>query len=220
MNYLRSYIFSKSTVAGYTFKPSNFDFNKSNNDWMEFERELCVSKNSILLPVQRHTDVIVFDDIPNSPSDGIFISKKRFGVGVLTADCIPFLIEMGDVAVGAIHAGWRGLLRDIVFKGITLACEYYKVYPQDVKVSIGPGADVCCYSIKADVAQLWRNKGVEVKVYDGVMKLDLYRIAMSQVRMAGVENIELIRACSICSGIFHTKRGGDEGRNLAFIIKI
>lgn len=219
LNYLKSYHFPRSIIAGYTFKPSNFDFNKNNKDWEEFEREFHIDRRYIILPLQEHTDVVLFDEIPISPSDGVFVSERGWGAGVLTADCIPLLVQVGNVAVGAIHAGWRGLFKEIVFKGLSLACEHYRVLPSEFRVSVGPGADVCCYTVKEDVAQLWRSKCVEVESKDGVMKLDLYRIVLSQIRKAGVKNVEVVRMCSICSGMFYTRRGGDEGRNLSFIIK-
>ena len=78
-------------------------------------------------PRQVHgTSVVVAD--PNSrhttdirpEADGIFTTQPEVTIAVRTADCLPVLAVIGDLAM-AIHAGWRGLCAGILGRGMQVA---------------------------------------------------------------------------------------------------
>jgi len=195
----------------------NFDFEKKSNGWDYLEAHFKVNRESVLLPFQEHTSRIIFEEESLSPSDGIFTSMKC--AGVLTADCVPVLIRAGNKAVGAIHAGWRGLKDEIIRKAIRLACENYKIRPEEISVSIGPSAGVCCYEVKGDVLSIFSEKGAEefFERRNGKFYLDLKRIAKSQLEKEGVNKIEVIDFCTVCNKNFHSYRRGSKEKMLNFI---
>jgi len=68
---------------------------------------------------------------------------------VLAADCIPILVA-GDVAIGAAHAGWRGLDRDVPGALVGALGELGE-RPERLRVVLGPAIGPCCYEVGPEV---------------------------------------------------------------------
>ena len=66
---------------------------------------------------QIHSDIIkvVYPMRKTYKCDGLYTAKKGNILCVKTADCVPILIH-SEIGVGAIHAGWRGLSKNILGK--------------------------------------------------------------------------------------------------------
>ena len=74
-------------------------------------------------------------------------------VAVRTADCIPILlVDEGNRAVAAVHAGWRGTVARIVPHAIAAMHERFGTIPADLHAAIGPGIGKCCYEVGPEVA--------------------------------------------------------------------
>jgi YfiH family protein len=71
-------------------------------------------------------------------------------IGIVTADCVPILVATrSGRAVGAIHAGWRGLSAGVIESGLaalrTMAGE------RELTAAVGPAARACCYEVDEPV---------------------------------------------------------------------
>ena len=47
-------------------------------------------------------------------ADGLVTSEKGAAIAMFTADCLPVFIGVKDKACGLVHAGWRGLQKQIL----------------------------------------------------------------------------------------------------------
>lgn len=200
-------------------KELDFDFEKTANGWDYLERNFYIDRSSVLLPIQKHTSYVLFDEEPFVPSDGVFTSDRKKVAGVLTADCVPILIRLGNKAIGTVHAGWRGLKDEIVRKAIKGACEFYKISPEEVFVSMGPSAGICCYEVKEDLSSIFYEKGYGCFIDKRNKKfyLDLKLISKNQCEKEGVKKIEVIDRCTICDKNFHSWRRKSTGKMLNLI---
>jgi YfiH family protein len=80
--------------------------------------------------------------------DGLITSLPGVALGILTADCFPvLLVDTKNKAVGAFHAGWRGTVARIAEKGLGLMRREFGTLPKDLRASIGPGIQQCCYQV-------------------------------------------------------------------------
>jgi YfiH family protein len=68
---------------------------------------------------------------------------------VLSADCIPILAA-GGVAIGAAHAGWRGLREDVA-GALVAALGELGERPEDLRIVLGPAIGPCCYEVGPEV---------------------------------------------------------------------
>lgn len=83
---------------------------------------------------------------PAPEADAVVSGEAGIPVGVVTADCVPILMasESGR-AVGAIHAGWRGLARGVVAAGVDALRH---LCPDEALVAaVGPHIGPCCYEV-------------------------------------------------------------------------
>ena len=94
---------------------------------------------------QFHSDIVVEVRKPGTyNADGIITEEKKLAVVVQTADCMPVLMY-DEKKVGALHIGWRGLENRIFSRSL----KYFNL--SNLKVSIGPHAQKCCYEVKEDL---------------------------------------------------------------------
>ncbi len=98
---------------------------------------------------QIHSEVIVnIDNEHELTGDGIITEQRHSVIGVKVADCLPVYI-FSSTKFCVLHCGWRSIIKGIAKKARKLMGDYQYV----LGASIGP----CCYEIKKDVAQIFKN---------------------------------------------------------------
>ena len=110
---------------------------------------------------------------------------------VLTADCLPLLLCDQDAKiVAAIHAGWRGLLANIIAKTVSAMA----VAPSKLLAWLGPAISAQAYEVNDTVYRQFINAQPNYATAFNASKpghwwLDLYAIARQQLQNAGVSTI-------------------------------
>lgn len=104
---------------------------------------------------QVHSDIIhVVSSSQPGPltGDGLITNLPGVALAILTADCFPvLLVNTRTMAIGAFHAGWRGVVARIVEKGVGLMRREFGARPEDIYAAIGPGIQQCCYEVGEEV---------------------------------------------------------------------
>jgi len=184
------------------------------------------------LPAQIHSaDVLYLDALPFKQSfqgDGIITRLSKVIVGVKTADCVPILIATKDKSlVGAIHAGWRGSIKQILYKAI-LKILTLGYTPTDILIAIGPHIRPCCYEVGNEVLNLLKQNFPNYMDFilglNGRIHLNLTKLNLFQALAYGVpeENIWVSNDCTFCQhDIYYSYRyhGKTRGYQLSFIFK-
>lgn len=150
--------------------------------------------------------------------DALVTDQPGVMVAVRTADCVPVLVhDSKRLVVAAIHAGWRGAVAGILPKTISLMESRFGSSPEDLRVSIGPSAGVCCYEVDEPVLNELRREFPDwEKVVrghrGGKAHLDLKSLIREQALAAGTgsESISAVNLCTIChqSLFFSYRREG------------
>lgn len=137
-------------------------------------------------------------------ADAIFTTQEKTPCGVLTADCIPILLcHPRGKWVAAVHAGWRGLA-----KGILYACCQQLPDYQRALAWIGPC--ICQHhyevgkSVKHALAQLTVDCGQHFRPQKNILLadagekfcVDLSGIAETQLQAIGIRAIFKNRRCT------------------------
>lgn len=145
--------------------------------------------------------------------DGYITDENGITLGVKAADCVPILFEAEKggkvVAVGAVHAGWRGSVAGIAAKCVRMLCEEYGVAPKDIRAAIGPCIHKCCYEVGQDLREAVENRlGGEVAdlfvvpstCVEDKYFCDLVGLNRHLLLDAGIipENLEIIDLCTCC----------------------
>ena len=136
--------------------------------------------------------------------DALVTNDPGTALVVFTADCTPILLEDPVTgAVGAVHAGWRGTAAAIAGKTVEAMAAHFGTDPKNICASIGPNAGVCHFETDADVPNAMLEAfGEDVKAYihpkDNKYYVNLKEINALVLRRAGVENITVSEACTMC----------------------
>ncbi|MDH4097995.1 MAG: polyphenol oxidase family protein, partial [Nitrospira sp.] len=124
--------------------------------------------------------------------DALVTDQPGVMVAVRTADCVPVLMhDPQRRVVAAVHAGWRGAVAGIVQKTLALMESRFGSVSEELRVSIGPSAGVCCYEVDEPVLerlhQACPNSEQVVRARGrGKAHLDLKLLIREQARAAGV----------------------------------
>ena len=174
---------------------------------------------------QVHSDVIVAaEGRAGCLGEGDALIENRPGslVAVKTADCVPILVlDPRNRAVAAVHAGWRGSVREISTRAIAEMEKKFSSRAEDLHVAIGPAIGKCCYEVGPEV-------GTQFAAYDPALRdvtqpvhLDLVAINRRQVAASGValERIYTSGLCTRCNEEFHSYRRERQqaGRMFSFV---
>jgi YfiH family protein len=90
---------------------------------------------------------------PPWPEADIQVTHDRsIALAVQTADCLPMLVaDRRTGAIGAAHAGWRGLARRVADALVSAMMREFGSAAADLVVAIGPSIGACCYEVGVDV---------------------------------------------------------------------
>jgi polyphenol oxidase len=170
------------------------------------------------------------DAAPARRGDASVTAVPGLGCTVLVADCLPVLLCCEDGrAVGAAHAGWRGLAAGVLENTVAALCELARCAPADLMAWLGPCIGPRQFEVGADVLQAF---GVEPRAVDDRHFVarprpdgsprwlaDLPRLASDRLAALGVRRVSGDQHCTVedRSRFFSFRRDGLTGRMAAAI---
>ena len=148
--------------------------------------------------------------------DAVVTGLDDLAVSVVTADCVPVLLA-GETRVAAVHAGWRGVVAEVVGAALERLAEPALV------AWIGPCIRGAVYEVSPEVADqvvTVSEPAVSVPGPRGRPHVDLAAAVASQLRRGGVEDVRGVDGCTFTDAdrLWSYRRDGKEaGRNLSAI---
>lgn len=100
------------------------------------------------------SDVVRLQDVPDGHprADAGITTEPGLACCVLVADCLPVLLcDLRGRAVGAAHAGWRGLAGGVLENTVGALCEAASADPADLCAWLGPCIGPRQFEVGADV---------------------------------------------------------------------
>lgn len=132
--------------------------------------------------------------VPELPeADALVTNEPGVVLTGVTADCVPIVL-MTEGGVGVIHAGWRGLAVGVIQQAVSALAEVTGSSPDRVVGFVGPSASYCCYEVGDEVIEQIGDTAVVSGSY-----LDSGGTAIRQLHQLGIERIEAVDVCTICS---------------------
>lgn len=196
---------------------------------LKFGKLADINRLTICMDQKHSGNVMVVENdrelvVPNV--DGLVTRNKKLSLGVVTADCLPILFydPLKDV-IGVVHAGSKGLLKNIIGNTVKTFVQTYDTDPRDLIVSIGPSIEQKCYIVGRDLIKLYKSAFPNYNsVYiegNGTFFLDLRSVAVQDLRNEGVlkENIEVSQLCTKCNpeSLYSYRAGDTMGRFVSII---
>jgi YfiH family protein len=151
-------------------------------------------------------------------ADAAVTARADVPLVVLTADCAPIAIA-DDVAVGVVHAGWRGLLAGVVPAAVDAL---RAIGRGPVRAVIGPCIRAAHYEFGGDdlatvAARL--GDGVVGATHDGRPALDLAAGVRAAFAECGVDDVADEGVCTYDDArYFSHRRDGVTGRQAVVVV--
>lgn len=201
----------------------------------QFLSELNINIADLVVPKQVHSANIVIvnengrgkgsldPQTAIAATDGVMTKTKNIYLMVTVADCLPILIYDPVLKIaGVFHAGWRGIIVQIVPKVIKKFTDLGSD-PQNLLVGIGPGICQKHFVVKKDVLSFFRDdypSAVMVRNNDGYV--DLKKAVLGDLKKAGIlsRNIEMTHICTVCeNGVYGSyRKEGSHASHMAAVI--
>ncbi|HUP74096.1 MAG TPA: polyphenol oxidase family protein [Acidimicrobiales bacterium] len=151
---------------------------------------------------QVHGATVVIVDAPGeqcgAPADAAVTSCMDAPLTIRTADCAPIAIYSSNGVLGAVHAGWHGLVVGVVAE---CADAMRALGALDLRAIVGPCIHAECYEFGRDdlasVIAVVGDRAVGV-TRDGAVAMDLPAAVASALQRAGVEVADRIDQCTAC----------------------
>ena len=158
---------------------------------------------------------------PAAAADAAVTREEGRVLAILTADCMPVLFAAdGGAAVGAAHAGWRGLAAGVLEATVRALA----VPPPRLLAWIGPCIGARRYEVGAEVrAALLADDPAAVEAFaagsQGRYFADLAQLARRRLEKLGVGAVHQASECtySDANRYFSHRRDGRCGRQAALI---
>lgn len=170
---------------------------------------------------QVHGATVVRVDEPGGScgveADAAVTEVPGVALSVITADCAPVLLASSS-AVGAVHAGWRGLVAGVIPATIEALRD---LGATEITAWLGPCIRARCYEFGAadlDEAAAVLGPTVRSTTVWGTPALDVTAGVRSSLAAAGVDGLNDIGVCTACSPVHFSHRARVEpGRHAGMI---
>jgi polyphenol oxidase len=183
-------------------------------DWLNLPRE----------PVwleQTHSNIVINAGLVTTlqQADASYSNQAGVVCAVLTADCLPVLICSTDgQEIAAIHAGWKGLLADIISNTVAVFTN------RDVLVWLGPAIGANCFEVGVDVYQAFSEKYPPFSAAfkaTGKRKFlaDIYQLARIELAIHGIHAVYGGQHCTVTEHehFYSYRRDSQTGRMATLI---
>jgi len=195
-------------------------------------KKINCSRSKLVLLNQKHSNkVFSIKKIPKKKliGDALITNKNKFALGILTADCAPiFILDPRIKVVAAIHAGWKGAYKKIIYKTVN-SLKKKGSNIDDLIAVIGPCISKYSYEVKKDFLKKFTNQNKKnIRFFDFRKKkifFSLNEYIKNQFKSIGVNNIEIINKDTYLrkNNFFSHRRAlknkyDDYGRNISVIM--
>jgi YfiH family protein len=181
---------------------------------------------------------LVHVDAPAPTADAAVTDERGLACAILVADCLPVLFaDVHGRAVGAAHAGWRGLAGGVLEATVQALCDLAGGSPSQLRAWLGPCIGPAAFEVGEDVLQAFEATGQQPSAArftpraprDGRARwsADLARLAEDRLRACGVLDVSACGRCTVEDGapasvqagsrFFSFRRDGVTGRMAALV---
>ncbi len=195
-------------------------------------RGIGIAEESLIFAFQVHRDniALIYDQFLDMSgddrhdflqnTDALITNKREVCLCVLAADCGGVLLyDPIHKAIGAVHAGWRGVAMEITTKVVNKMVERFDSSPDQIIGAVAPCVGVHHYEIGDEVANAFHHVfGDDKNIVENNHAKPHVNIAAANRKLmlnAGLkpENIEIANSCTIDrNDLFYSARKGDLGR--------
>ena len=198
-------------------------------------KKIGCSRKKLILLHQVHSNKFSFIDEKYNfnnkkiKADALITNLRNVAIGILTADCVPILIYDKKLKIiAAIHAGWKGVYKDIIYKVIVFLKKKGS-NTNNLYAAIGPCIFEKNYEVQKDFKDRFLKKNKKNSIFFKSRKNKTYfslnNYVYNQLKLKGIKNTELVNKDTFDkkNNFFSARRSirnneNDYGRNISIIM--
>jgi len=173
---------------------------------------LGINIEKLIFPRQTHSNsVCKLEDVPKeeiAETDALITDQPGLCLCVQTADCVPILLyDPVKKVAAAVHAGWRGTVKQILAETVNEMKSNYSCSAKDILAAIGPSIGPEVYEVgnevvEAALASIPKAEQTLHKNATGKYHFDLWKANRLILLGCGLseQNIEVLEECSFLEG--------------------
>ena len=240
----------------YSLKDHDIDFSRIfhpnykedvlENSYNKLKEYTGIDKESIVIPVQTHTDNIrIIDENSKLGTilegyeeyqdvDSLITDVQGINLALTYADCTPIILyDPVQNVIANVHSGWKGTYQEIGTKTALKMVSEFDCIPENIIVIIGPCIMQECFEVDEDLKNKFAekfnyvNQDIMIK-FKGVDEegknkylIDTTYINYENFKLIGVkeENIHDADTCTMCNhDRMHSYRyDNNAGRNICVV---
>jgi YfiH family protein len=157
-------------------------------------------------------------DCSGAQADALVSDHPESCLAVFTADCAPIALSSPEGVLGAVHAGWRGLLAGVVGSA---AGGMRSLGASRIEAALGPCIHPECYEFSPhDLDRAEERLGPTVRgvTSEGRPALDLREAVRVSLDAADVELVADVDICTACSPAHFSYRARGERERMALVV--
>ena len=162
--------FSKGIYKGLNCGKGSKDKKANINKNLKFvSKKINIKLDNLKLMHQTHSNKVIFISKYNRKSknfysDALITNIKGFGLGVVTADCVPIILyDSKNQFIGCIHAGWKGAFSGIIENTIK---KFKKLNSKNkILASVGPCIGQKSYEVDINFYKKFLLQSKKNKIY-------------------------------------------------------
>ena len=161
--------------------------------------QLKIDSKQLAIPLQTHSNHVKYIDVSGkyADCDGLITSNANVVLSLQTADCVPiFMVDKSTGTRALIHAGWRGVVSNIVHTGMKLF-QNNGIYPEKLHIFLGHAICGNCYEVGNEVANHFLESS-KVQRDDGKWCVNLHKQIIEQLATFKIQKTQ-IKASTICT---------------------
>jgi hypothetical protein len=143
---------------------------------------------------QTHSNICITNPSERVEGDAIVTNQRGLVIGILTADCLPLILEDKQAGVvGAAHAGWKGAHAGIVESTVAAM---QKLGAKNISAAIGHCLLEKSFEVQQDFIDIFLAQSPEnakfFRPLGNQTHFNNVAYVTEKLRAAGVENIDII----------------------------
>jgi polyphenol oxidase len=157
----------------------------------------------------------------STKADAMITADPVRALAIRTADCVPVLLASDDGrCVGAVHAGWRGIVAGVV---PAVIADFRAMGITRILAAIGPSIGESAFEVGPEVAREFHRvfgDAAPVRPTGEKAFVDLKRAILLQLRAGGVTEVDVCSHCTVRdAGLYfsHRRDRGMTGRMASVI---
>lgn len=171
-----------------------------------FFKEKKISPKSLILADLVHDNKVKIVNYKHKGkiiigTDALITQNKNLCLALTAADClIIYIYDPEKEVIALVHAGWRGLLKNIIENTINILINNYNIQTKDLKIFISPHIQSCHFEIKKDILKKFSKYKEYIIKKDKSIKVNLSKIAETKLLKKGInkKNIQVSPECTYC----------------------